>query len=111
MIVTGLTEVMATNVSEVMTLLRIGNKNRTTEATDANDTSSRSHAILQIIIEYRNRNSGTETQINFAKLSMIDLAGSERATATANKGQRMLEGASINKSLLALGNCINALAT
>ena len=45
-IVTGLTEVIATNVSEVMTLLRIGNKNRTTESTDANETSSRSHAIL-----------------------------------------------------------------
>lgn len=41
---------------------------------------------------------------------MIDLAGSERATATSNKGARMLEGAAINKSLLALGNCINSLA-
>lgn len=45
-----------------------------------------------------------------AKLSLIDLAGSERATVTSNKGARMREGANINKSLLALGNCINALA-
>jgi kinesin family protein 18/19 len=44
--VNGLTEVIATSVSEVMTLLRIGNKNRSTEATNANETSSRSHAIL-----------------------------------------------------------------
>jgi kinesin family protein 18/19 len=42
-------------------------------------------------------------------LSIIDLAGSERAAATTNMGQRMVEGANINKSLLALGNCINAL--
>jgi len=46
MVVSNLTEVIATSVDEVMTLLRIGNKNRTTEATNANETSSRSHAIL-----------------------------------------------------------------
>jgi len=40
----------------------------------------------------------------------VDLAGSERAQASDNRGQRMIEGANINKSLLALGNCINALA-
>jgi kinesin family protein 18/19 len=45
-IISNLTEVLATSVEEVMTLLRIGNKNRTTESTDANDTSSRSHAVL-----------------------------------------------------------------
>jgi kinesin family protein 18/19 len=41
---------------------------------------------------------------------MIDLAGSERAASTENRGQRMVEGANINKSLLALGNCINILS-
>lgn len=45
-----------------------------------------------------------------AKLSMIDLAGSERASATGCTGARFAEGANINKSLLALGNCINSLA-
>lgn len=45
-----------------------------------------------------------------AKISLIDLAGSERATVTTNHGERLREGANINKSLLALGNCINALA-
>ena len=43
-------------------------------------------------------------------MSLIDLAGSERATVTSNRGARMREGANINRSLLALGNCINALA-
>ena len=41
---------------------------------------------------------------------MIDLAGSERGAATENRGQRMVEGANINKSLLSLGNCINILS-
>lgn len=45
-----------------------------------------------------------------AKLSMIDLAGSERGSATGFVGARFKEGANINKSLLALGNCINSLA-
>ena len=44
-------------------------------------------------------------------MSLIDLAGSERGTVTTNKGARFREGANINKSLLALGNCINALAS
>jgi kinesin family protein 18/19 len=35
---------------------------------------------------------------------MIDLAGSERAAATTNSAKRFIEGANINKSLLALGN-------
>lgn len=43
------------------------------------------------------------------KLSLIDLAGSERGTATENRGERLREGAKINTSLLALANCINAL--
>lgn len=45
-----------------------------------------------------------------AKMSLIDLAGSERASATNAKGARLREGANINRSLLALGNVINALA-
>lgn len=43
-------------------------------------------------------------------MTLIDLAGSERALVTSNRGARFREGANINKSLLALGNCINALA-
>ena len=50
-------------------------------------------------------------QVSMAKLSLIDLAGSERATVTANRGERLREGANINRSLLALENCINALAS
>ena len=79
------------------------------EATGANATSSRSHAVLQIICEHTLKNSGITGEIQTGKLSLIDLAGSERASRTNNKGQRMIEGANINRSLLSLGNCINAL--
>jgi len=49
--------------------------------------------------------------VRVGKLFLIDLAGSERAANTQNRGKRMVEGAHINRSLLALGNCINALST
>lgn len=48
--------------------------------------------------------------VRVAKMSLIDLAGSERASATNAKGARLREGANINRSLLALGNVINTLA-
>ena len=99
---------MITNSSEhILSILKKGNKNRTTEATDANETSSRSHAILQIFVSYKEKNN-TEI-MKYGKLNLIDLAGSERASVTKNKGIRLFEGANINKSLLTLGNCINAL--
>lgn len=97
------------SVEDVMQLLIIGNSNRTTSPTDANATSSRSHAVLQINVSQRDKISDVSQQHTFATLSIIDLAGSERAAATKNRGARLNEGANINKSLLALGNCINAL--
>lgn len=107
--VSGVTEIMTTNVDEINKYIRTGNKNRTKERTDANETSSRSHAVLQITVEHKDKAHGISAEINIAKLSLIDLAGSERASNTNNRGIRLLEGANINKSLLALGNCINAL--
>ena len=41
---------------------------------------------------------------------MVDLAGSERANSTGATGQRLKEGANINKSLTTLGKVISALA-
>jgi kinesin family protein 18/19 len=71
--------------------------------------SSRSHAVFLLTIEAKDDDDQTGA-IKVAKLNMIDLAGSERAAYTNNKGLRMIEGANINKSLLALANCINALS-
>ena len=107
--ISNISELNVTSCADIMQLLKKGNRNRTQEATNANETSSRSHAILQVQIEYKEKASGIDVEIKTGKLSMIDLAGSERASATQNRGIRLIEGANINRSLLTLGNCINAL--
>lgn len=109
-VVAGISEVQAKKTSEVMDLLMMGNKQRTSEPTAANKTSSRSHAILQVTVTQKSRVKNTIDEFRVGKLFMIDLAGSERAAQTKNRGKRMIEGAHINRSLLALGNCINALS-
>lgn len=95
---------------QVMAILKGGNKERTQEPTAANKTSSRSHAVLIVSVKQRQRLAGIHQQVRVGKLFLIDLAGSERAANTQNRGKRMVEGAHINRSLLALGNCINALS-
>jgi len=80
------------------------------EPTGANVVSSRSHAVLQVTVERKDKHQGIQEEIAVSKLSLIDLAGSERASNTNNRGQRLIEGANINKSLLALGNCITLLS-
>jgi kinesin family protein 18/19 len=110
MVVANLAQVTPADADEVLRLLEEGNRNRTQHPTEANATSSRSHAVLQIMIEQQDRTSNIQADVRYAKLSLIDLAGSERAAVTKNSGIRLTEGANINKSLLALGNCINALA-
>jgi kinesin family protein 18/19 len=105
----GATEFKVDSVDEVMNLLFQGNKRRTTEATNANQTSSRSHAVFQICVNVNPRCKDVNIERVIGKLSLIDLAGSERGTVTENRGLRLREGAKINQSLLALANCINAL--
>jgi kinesin family protein 18/19 len=61
-------------------------------------------------VEGRNKSRSIKEGVFYSKLQLIDLAGSERAAASENRGQRMVEGANINRSLLALGNCINILS-
>ncbi|KAF8462535.1 kinesin-like protein [Kalaharituber pfeilii] len=107
--VAGLSTHTPKNVHEVMDMIMMGNGNRTMSPTEANATSSRSHAVLQINVTQKARASGISENHTCATLSIIDLAGSERASVTKNRGDRLLEGANINRSLLALGNCINAL--
>ena len=107
--VAGLSSHHPRDVQEVMDMIVRGNEYRTMSPTEANATSSRSHAVLQINVSSREINSGTNEPTTMATFSIIDLAGSERASATKNRGERLIEGANINKSLLALGGCINAL--
>lgn len=108
-VMSGVTEFKAESTDQVMNLLLLGNKRRTTEATNANQTSSRSHAVFQINVSKVSKTKNTNVETLIGKLSLIDLAGSERGTVTENRGLRLVEGAKINRSLLALANCINAL--
>ncbi|TDG42570.1 hypothetical protein AWZ03_011009 [Drosophila navojoa] len=103
--VAGLSEITTSSRKEVVSLLIKGNKARTMEPTAANQTSSRSHALLSITVQTR-----TSLGTKQGRLFLTDLAGSERAKKTKNRGKRLQEGAHINRSLLALGNCINALS-
>jgi kinesin family protein 18/19 len=107
--VAGLSSHHPRDVQEVMDMIVKGNEYRTISPTEANATSSRSHAVLQINIAQKDRNADVNEPHTMATLSIIDLAGSERASSTKNRGERLIEGANINKSLLALGSCINAL--
>ncbi|XP_076136275.1 kinesin-like protein KIF19 [Alosa pseudoharengus] len=108
--IAGITEFSTSNAKEIMALLTKGNKQRTQEPTAANKTSSRSHAILQVTVKQKSRVKNINEEVRMGKLFMVDLAGTERASQTQNRGKRMKEGAHINRSLLALANCINALS-
>ncbi|XP_032728213.1 kinesin-like protein KIF19 [Lontra canadensis] len=108
--IAGIMEVSTSNAQEIMQLLTKGNRQRTQEPTAANKTSSRSHAVLQVTVRRRSRGADSLEEVRVGRLFMVDLAGSERASQTQNRGKRMKEGAHINRSLLALGNCISALS-
>ncbi|XP_033148912.1 kinesin-like protein Klp10A [Drosophila busckii] len=102
--VVGLTEQLVESVEDVLKLIQHGNAVRTSGQTSANANSSRSHAVFQLVL----RTVG-KSKIH-GKFSFIDLAGNERGmdTSSADRETRM-EGAEINKSLLALKECIRAL--
>ena len=107
----GAVEVAVGTVQELMEHMERGSLYRVTEATNCNAVSSRSHAVLQVSVEALQKFGDGGGRIKrLSKLSMIDLAGSERAYKTDNTGQRLVEGRNINRSLLSLANCINALA-
>ena len=101
------------DAQHLLDMLEYGNSNRTQHETDANAESSRSHAVFQVFLKKSDYSSAQEMSIQLSKMSLIDLAGSERASVAykTNRSQSLQrEGSKINKSLLALGNCINALA-
>lgn len=100
--VVGLQEREVRCTEDVLKLIEVGNSCRTSGQTSANAHSSRSHAVFQIILRRNRKMHG--------KFSLIDLAGNERGADTSSADrQTRLEGAEINKSLLALKECIRAL--
>ncbi|KAM3959288.1 LOW QUALITY PROTEIN: kinesin-like protein 98A [Aphomia sociella] len=109
--VQDLSKHLVSDYDDIQVCMHRGNLHRTTASTQMNDVSSRSHAIFTITFVQasylRHNNMPSET---VSKVHLVDLAGSERADATGATGQRLVEGAHINKSLVTLGSVISALA-
>ncbi|XP_070765360.1 kinesin-like protein KIF14 [Enoplosus armatus] len=104
---------IVSSYNDIQGWLKLGNKQRATAATGMNDKSSRSHSVFTLVM--------TQTQTEFvegeehdhsitSRINLVDLAGSERCKSAQTSGDRLREGASINKSLLTLGKVISALS-
>ncbi|KAL2834522.1 kinesin motor domain-containing protein [Aspergillus cavernicola] len=114
---TPLKEEIVQSPTQLLRVIARGDHARRTSSTQFNARSSRSHAVVQIVVESRERVPAGTTQdrrsglapggVRVSTLSLIDLAGSERA---ADDKERRTEGAHINKSLLTLGNIISRLS-
>lgn len=109
--VEDLTKLAVRSYEDIYNFMDEGNKARTVAATNMNSTSSRSHAVFTIVLTQTRHDEMTnlDTQ-KVSKISLVDLAGSERAGSTGAEGQRLKEGANINKSLTTLGLVISKLA-
>lgn len=102
----GLKEVRVTSVSNVIEVLEEGRKSKAVAATEMNESSSRSHVIVRVVVSTKNTITGVTT---VGRLNLVDLAGSERVSQTNATGQMLKEAQAINKSLSELGNVVLAL--
>lgn len=123
--VDNLKQLRVESASDLYSSLEMGGRNRTTNATMMNNTSSRSHAIVTVYMEIHSLNfdenkespkdkdddttNADQDEFLCGKFHFVDLAGSERLKKTGAVGQTMKEGIAINKGLLTLGNVINSL--
>lgn len=107
--VQGLKAVPVGSYREIEKRMEQGTASRTVASTNMNATSSRAHTVVTITFDQIEKKNNSETKKS-SVLNLVDLAGSERADSTGATGDRLKEGANINKSLSALGNVISALA-
>jgi centromeric protein E len=117
---TPLKEEIVQSPTQLLRVIHRGDTARRTGSTQYNARSSRSHAVVQIVVESRERVPGNGSMqeskrvamlpggVRVSTLSLIDLAGSERA---AEDKERRTEGAHINKSLLTLGTVVAKLSS
>ena len=104
--VQGLSQEWVSCEADVYALLRRGARGRVTSATRMNEGSSRSHSVVLVFVRQREVTTGS---VKTGKLCLVDLAGSESVGKTLARGTQLAEAKTINKSLSALGNVINAL--
>lgn len=105
--VKGLQEIVIDSAKRLQDIIDQGMGHRTVASTQMNADSSRSHSVF--IVTLRQKDTEDETKNVFSKVNLVDLAGSERVKSTGASGAVLKEGANINKSLMELGNVINAL--
>lgn len=114
---TPLKEEVVQSPTQLLRVIARGDLARKTSSTQFNARSSRSHAVVSVVVESRERKTGTAAAMDakrglpvgtrISTLSLIDLAGSERAAETK---ERREEGSHINRSLLTLGTVISKLS-
>lgn len=122
--VSGLSSFRVSGAEDVLRYVSVGAANRKMRATQHNETSSRSHAVMQLVVDSESRGGGgcnggsasdpvNEGHVAYrqAKLSIVDLAGSEKmVNAPTISGGYFGELRSINQSLSTLGNVVAALS-
>jgi hypothetical protein len=108
MYVDGVCERDVRTPEELEHIMEEGERKRHTTATKMNSCSSRSHLLLSIIVECTIKDQQGETMV-YGKITLCDLAGSERPKKSEVSGDALKEAIEINKSLSALGDVIEAL--
>lgn len=107
--INGLLEMPVDSCDTAFDIIKTGLQTRATGKTGANAQSSRSHALLRFTLKGR-RQDDNDSLADFGSVSFIDLAGSERGNERSDVDSKTkAEGAEINKSLLALKECIRAM--
>jgi len=104
--VDGAIQQQVNDVDDLNVALSTAEKRRHVSSTKMNASSSRSHLLLSVIIEGTTHDSG---QVIYGKITLCDLAGSERPKKSEVDGDALKEAIEINKSLSALGDVIEAL--
>ncbi|KAM7539407.1 hypothetical protein Aperf_G00000055836 [Anoplocephala perfoliata] len=107
--VQGLKNVPVGSYKDIEKRMEQGTANRTIAATNMNETSSRAHTLVSISFDQISSEGGSTKRLS-STINFVDLAGSERAESTGATGDRLKEGANINRSLSVLANVISALA-
>jgi len=105
-----LKKVAVGSYKEIERRMEEGTANRTVASTQMNATSSRAHTVVTITFDQITKNPAGQETKKSSSINLVDLAGSERADSTGATGDRLKEGANINRSLSSLGNVISALA-
>lgn len=106
--ISGATEISIMNSSDALERLSEGIANRAVGETQMNLASSRSHCLYIFSVQHT---STPDERVRAGKIILVDLAGSEKVEKTGAEGRVLDEAKTINKSLSALGNVINALTT